>query len=388
MNESALATMVQHIGDRDPAGVRAWLIHSISIAYRGKLVLDEYFYGHNSRQWHDTRSASKTFASVILGALMKDGTPLSPQSKVYEVMAPRGPFLNPDPRKATMTLGQLLTHTAGYACDDNAGNSPGDEDAMEADRSQPDWTKRTLDLPLQYDPGTHYAYCSMNINLAGSMLSQATGEWLPLLFDRTVAQPLDFGPYAWNLQGTGEGYLGGGVFVRPRDFLKIGQTYLDGGRWNGRRIVTSGWVNDSLSAHAHISPATTGRTGDAFLTVYYDVDEGWAWHMIDVKSGAAKYPAFVANGNGGQLLIIVPQFDLGVMFTAGNYGQGLWNRERDDIVGGMIIPAIGSSFSHSNDRSPQRRRIKADACVPIPVDPPVAQVLGRSGPDRIAQRLR
>lgn len=340
MDETALAAMVQHIIDRDPAGARAWLIHSVSIAYRGRLVLDEYFYGHDPRQWHDTRSASKTFASVILGALMKDGTRLSPQSKVYDVMAPRGPFSNPDPRKATMTLGQLLTHTAGYACDDNAGNSPGDEDAIESDRSQPDWTKRTLDLPLQYDPGSHYAYCSMNINLAGAMLSQATGEWLPLLFDRTVAQPLQFGPYAWNLQGTGEGYLGGGVFVRPRDFLKIGQTYLDGGTWNGRQIVTSDWVKDSLSPHAHISPATTGRTGDAFITVYYDVDEGWAWHMIDVKSGNAKYQAFDANGNGGQLLIIVPKYDLAVMFTAGNYNQGLWNRERDDIVGGMIIPAI------------------------------------------------
>src|SRR5581483_7226699 len=185
------------------------------------------------------------------------------------------PFLNPDPRKASMTLGQLLTHTAGYACDDNTGTSPGDEDTIEGDIRHPDWTKRTLDLPLQYDPGSHYAYCSMNINLAGAMLSQASGEWLPILFDSTVARPLDFGPYGWNLQGTGEGYLGGGVFLRPRDFLKVGQTYLDGGVWNNRRIVTSDWVKDSLSPHAHITPETTGRSGNAFMMVYYKVDDGW-----------------------------------------------------------------------------------------------------------------
>ena len=75
-------------------------------------------------------------------------------------MAPRGPFANPDPRKARITLGHLLTHSAGLACDDNAETSPGNEDAIEADRAHPDWTKVTLDLPMAYEPGAHYAYCS------------------------------------------------------------------------------------------------------------------------------------------------------------------------------------------------------------------------------------
>lgn len=211
---------------------------------------------------------------------------------------------------------------------------------MEADRSQPDWTRRTLNLPIQFEPGAHYAYCSMNINLAGAMLSRASGEWLPALFDRTVARPLQFGPYYWNLIPIGEGYLGGGAFIRPRDFLKLGQAYLDDGVWNGRRIVSADWVKESLSPHARISPQTTGLSGDAFIENYYEVDEGWAWHMIGVKSGDKVYSAFHANGAGGQLLIIIPELDLAVMFTAGNYGQGLWNRERDEFVGGMIIPAI------------------------------------------------
>ena len=340
IDESALARVVDRIRTIDPASPKAWLIHSLAIAYRGRLILDEYFYGYGRDEPHDTRSASKTFSSVMLGALMKDGSPLSPSTRVYDVMAPLGPFANPDPRKARITVGNLLTHSAGFACDDNAGNSPGDEDTIEADRTHPDWTKVTLDLPMQYDPGTHYAYCSMNINLAGAVLSRASDTWLPALFERTVARPLQFGPYYWNLMGNGEGYLGGGAFVRTRDFLKLGQTYLDGGVWNGRRVVTESWVKDSLAPHMHISPATTGVYGEKFLESYYEVDEGWAWHMIDVKAPDRAYAAYHANGNGGQLLLIVPELDLAVMFTAGNYGQGLWNRERDDIVGGMIIPAI------------------------------------------------
>ena len=340
IDEVALARAVQRVVDMDPTSARPWPIHSMSIAYKGKLVLDEYFYGYNADEPHDTRSASKTFSSIMLGALIREGASLSPQTKVLQVMAPAGPFANPDQRKEQITLGHLLTHSAGLACDDNAESSPGNEDMIESDRSRPDWTKRTLDLPMAFAPGAHYAYCSMNINLAGAVLSQATGEWLPALFDRTVAKPLQFGAYHWNLAANGEGYMGGGVFVRPRDFLKIGQAYLDGGAWNHRRIVDASWVNDSWSPHAHISPATTGLAGDAFLESYYEVDEGWAWHMIGIKTTDKIYPALHANGNGGQLLIVVPELDLAVMFSAGAYGTGLWNAERDNIVGGMIIPAL------------------------------------------------
>ena len=340
LDEAKLARAVQRIVDIDPAAARAWLIHSMVIARHGKLVLDEYFYGHGQGEPHDTRSAGKTFSAVILGVLMQQGSPLSPASRMADVMAPLAPFANPDPRKGEITLGHLLTHTAGFACDDNADTSPGNEDMIQADLAHPDWTRVTVDLPMAYEPGTHYAYCSMNSNLAGAMLSRASGEWLPALFDRTVARPLRFGPYYWNLQSDGEGYLGGGVFVRSRDLLKVGQAYLDGGVWNGHRIATADWAKLSTSEQIHISPETTGRSGDAFRSVYYDTGDGFAWHLYRVKSGDKEYPCWFANGNGGQLLIVVPQFDLVAVFTAGNYGQGVWNRERDDILGGMIIPAI------------------------------------------------
>jgi len=341
VDEAALARAVQRIVDVDPSAQRAWLIHSMAIAYKGKLILDEYFYGNGPDIPHDMRSASKTFSSVILGAAMKEGAKISPETKLYEVMAPLGPFNNPDPRKDRITLAHVMTHTTGLACDDNAESpSTGGEDVMQTQRAQPNWWKFTLDLPIVHEPGERYAYCSGGINLTGGALTYATGEWLPALFDRTIAQPLQFGRYYWNLQPTGEGYVGGGAFVRTRDFLKIGQAYLDGGVWNGHRIASEAWVKDAIAPHAHISEQTTGVTGDAFRQAYYDEDEGYAWHHINVKSGDKTYRAYHGNGNGGQLLLVVPQFDLVAMFTAGNYRQGLWNRERDDIVGEMIIPAL------------------------------------------------
>jgi CubicO group peptidase (beta-lactamase class C family) len=256
------------------------------------------------------------------------------------LLAAKGPFANPDPRKSQITLGQLMTHTSGLACDDNDDSSPGNEDAMQTQRAQPDWWKYTVDLPMAHDPGTHYAYCSAGINLMGAALTVASGEWLPALFDSTIARPLQFGTYYWNLMPGGESYLGGGAFLRPRDFLKLGQTFLDGGVWNGRRVVPQSWASESVAPQAHISPATTGREGEAFRQVYWETDDGYAWHRLDVRSGEQHYLAYLANGNGGQLLLVLPQFDLVVMFTAGNYQQGVWNRERDDIVGALILPAL------------------------------------------------
>jgi len=341
VDEPALARAVQRIIDIDPSAPRAWLIHSMAIAYKGKLILDEYFYGHDPGIPHDTRSAAKTFSSVTLGAAMMEGAKIGPQTRLYEVVAPLGPFAYPDPRKDRITLAHVMTHTTGLACDDNADPSvAGSENVMQTQRAQPDWWKFMLDLPATHEPGERYAYCSGGISLTAAALTYGTGEWLPALFDRTVAKPLQFGSYYWNLMPTGEGYMGGGAFVRTRDFLKVGQAYLDGGVWNGKRIVTEAWVKESIAPHVRISLETTGVSGQAFANNYYEVDEGYAWHHINVKSGDKLYPAYHGNGNGGQLLLVLPQFDVAVMFTAGNYRQGLWNRERDDIFGEMILPAL------------------------------------------------
>jgi len=341
LDEAALARIVQAQIDTDPAGKRPALIHSILVAHRGKLVLEEYFFGYGRDAAHDSRSAAKTFNSVMLGAAMRTDPALGPDSRVYDLLAGRGPFANPDPRKTEITLGQLMTHSSGLACDDNADDSPGNEETLQSQTAQPDWAKYTLDLPMAHDPGTRYAYCSANANLVAAALSARTGLWLPELFDRTVARPLQFGPYYWDLTPSGDGYGGGGVYLRPRDLLKVGQAFLDGGVWHGRRIVGADWVKLSTAPHMDVSPATTGLSPDDFGNYYGLAKDGYAWHLNDLKVGDRIYKDYEATGNGGQLLIVVPDADLAVVITAGNYSQGgIWTRWRDSIVAQQIIPAI------------------------------------------------
>jgi len=341
IDEAVLTRVVQNLIDADPAARRAGLVHSLLVARHGKLVLEEYFFGFDRDTPHDLRSAGKTFASVMLGAAMMNGAKIAPETKLYDLLASMGPFANPDARKSRITLAHLMTHTSGLACDDNDDSSPGNEYTMQSQTRQPNWWKYALDLPVAHDPGNRYAYCSANMNLMGAALTTATGTWLPELFERMVARPLDFGPYHWNLMPTNEGYLGGGAWLRPRDFLKLGQAYLDGGVWRGRRIVAESWVTRSTAPRMHISPATTGLDAEQFADAYLEADDGYAWHLGQVHSGARAYRTYAATGNGGQMLIVIPELDMTVAFTGGNYRQGgIWLRWPDNIIGAQIVPAI------------------------------------------------
>ena len=174
LDEAALTRLVQRLIDVDPFVRGAPLIHSLLVARRGKLVLEEYFLGYSRDTPHDTRSAGKTYSSIMLGAAMLQGAKVSHETPIYRLLAERGPFANPDPRKARITLAHLMSHTSGLDCDDYNPDSLGNEGTMTTQRAQPDWWKYTLDLRQVHDPGTRYAYCSANTNLVGGALTTAT----------------------------------------------------------------------------------------------------------------------------------------------------------------------------------------------------------------------
>jgi CubicO group peptidase (beta-lactamase class C family) len=341
IDEAALADLVRQIVKSDPSAPDASLIQSLLIARHGRLVFEQYFFGFDAARPHDLRSAGKTFANVLMGTEMHRGIKIGPDEKVYAALRSLGPFANPDPRKAQITLANLMTHTSGLACDDNDDDSPGNEQTMQGQKAQPNWWKYTLDLAQLHDPGTRYAYCSANMNLVGAALTTAGHMWLPAMFERDVAEPLQFGRWYWNLMPTGEGYLGGGVYLLPRDFLKIGQVYLNGGVWNGHRIIDADWARSSPLPRVEITPKTTGMTDDEFSNAYIPGADGLAWHQVTVTSGGRTYKGYSAGGNGGQLLLVFPEFDLAAVVTGGNYGQGgVWLRWSQKIIGDAVIPAI------------------------------------------------
>jgi CubicO group peptidase (beta-lactamase class C family) len=266
--------LIERILNTPPGPRNPVAIHSLLIARHGKLVLEEYFYGMDASRPHDTRSASKTLTPVLIGIARQNGVLIGADTRVY----PAGQTSNADPRKQALTLGHLISMTSGLDCDDNR-DSPGNEGVMQSQGKQPDWVQYALDLPALSNPGgDHAIYCSASINLAPN----------------------------------GEAYMGGGLYLRARDQLKLGQLYLNGGTWNGKRLVGREWVRDSTSVHAAFTPQPPFDTDHGY---------GYGWHSRPLQYAGQTYRDYYAAGNGGQYVIVIPSIDLVVGITGGDYSE-------------------------------------------------------------------
>ncbi len=331
LQEEPLAALIRKIAEADP-GDNPINIQSLLIARHGKLALEEYFYGFDRDRAHDLRSAGKTLAPVLLGIARDRGADVSPSSPLYSFFPQYKPFANWDERKAQITVRDVMSMTSGLACDDNDDDSPGNEDTMQSQTKQPDWYKYTLDLPMARKPGGSQAiYCSADLNLVGGVVRQVSGQWLPEFFEVNFAEPLQIDGYYLNMMPAGEAYTGGGVYLLPRDQLKLGQVYLDGGLWNGKRVVGKEWVAESTARHSTFAPNLKDEPQH---------DYGYGWHERNfIQVGGRVLRDYVAGGNGGQLIIVIPDLDMVVGINGGSYGDFRWYRWELDLLPQFIVAA-------------------------------------------------
>ncbi len=327
-----IAQLIERILTTPPSLSNPVNIQSLLIARHGKLVFEEYFYGFDKDRPHDMRSASKTFGPVLIGLAREHGAKISLDAPALFFFPEYKPFANWNKVKTEMTVQDLMDMTSGLACDDHDPSSAGNEDNMQMQTTQNDWYKFALDLPMAGNPGGEQAvYCSSDINLVGGIVKNATGDWLPEFFDQYLARPLQITSYHMNLMPTGEAYMGGGLYMRARDQLKLGQLYLSGGVWNGNRILSEAWVKDSVARHSGFPPVMPSDTDHGY---------GYAWHTRPLKVGGREFRDYYAAGNGGQYVLVLPDLDMVVGIAGGDYSERdkffPWESQ---LVPQYIIPA-------------------------------------------------
>ena len=323
MSRDAIEQAVQMLIDLPMDSLSTVQVHSLLIARYGKLVVEEYFHGYDRDQPHDTRSAAKSWTATLIGAAMQAGVPLRLDTPVYPTLLGSVPA-DLDPGKRVMTLEHLLTMTAGFNCDPNDPTSA-DEDQIAEQDSITDWYRHTLNVRLVSAPGEKIFYCSAEPNVAGGMLAKVAGEPLAVLFERLVARPLQMRTYHLWLNPSGEAYGGGGHRFLPRDFMKLAQLMLNDGRWNGKQIVSREWARRS-----------TAPLRDLTRTQQY----GYLWNSVEYPYKDQKVRAFFAGGNGGQIFMGIPDLDLGIAFTGGNYSDPALFWGQRVFVPKHLLPAV------------------------------------------------
>jgi CubicO group peptidase (beta-lactamase class C family) len=324
IDRPALERFIQMIIETPMESVDTPEIHGILIARHGKLVLEEYFHGENRDKLHETRSAAKSLTATLVGAALQAGAPLALSAPVYQIM--NGGAFPPDlePRKRAMTLEHLLTMSSGYFCDDTNPDAPGNEDAMLDQSDEPDYYRYTLKVPMASAPGEKAVYCSTNPNLALGLVSRATGESPLDTFDRLLGMPMKISRYGWFLDPAGHPYGGGAVHLLPRDFMKLGQLMLNGGTWQGRRILSREFVARASAPLYHLR----------------GIQYGYLWWGIDYPYKDRTVHAFFAGGAGGQTVMVIPALDLVVATYAGNYSSKGTINTSHNLTPRYILPAV------------------------------------------------
>lgn len=280
-------------------------VHSVLLYQDQKLVLEEYFYGYDAQRPHQLRSATKSVVSALAGIAIDRGALSGVSQHVLPAMT-YSSYANPDPRKQTITLGDFLSMSSGLDCDDHSSTSPGRETVID---DSPDWVKATLDLPMISNPGTAGYYCSGGVSVVGRMTENAVHMPLPEFARKYLFEPLGMAPsgWSWNYDLTSADKEYSQIHLRPRDMLKLGIVFADGGRWKGRQIISASWVNTSLAEHGHVDNTSYG---------YF-----WWRHTFNVETPAGTRQVVIAaaQGNGGQKIYIAPQYHLVAVFMSGAY---------------------------------------------------------------------
>ena len=300
------------------------MVHSILLVRQNKLLIEEYFSGHKINTLHDLRSATKSILSLLMGIAIDKGIIDDIDDPIVKYLKEPFATKNFDERKDLITIRHLLTMSSGLDCNDWDPASKGQEDKV---YKKKDWLQYTLDLPMINDPGTVSNYCSMGTVLIAEVISQATGMTIQEFAQQYLFDKLGITRVEWGHTSNKEVIASGKrLYMTPRDLAKIGQLVLNHGSWNGKQIVSEGWIGAATTPKTQI-------TG---------IDYGFLWWSIPLKSGNEVLLSKTATGNGGQYIMIIPEMDLVAVFTGGAYNS------QDDklpfaIMQDIFLPAFNIS---------------------------------------------
>lgn len=313
--------------------------HAVLVVRHGRLVYERYFAGEDQR-WgqplgriphdagtkHDLRSITKSVTSLLVGIAVDTGWIKDIDAPVLSLL-PQYADLH-SPKKDRITLRHLLTMSSGLAWNEELPYSdPRNSERLMSDA--PDPYRYVLEQPFAATPGERWTYSGGATALLAAVLKQVSGRPLDVLAQEVLFAPLGITDVEWVRYPNGDPIAASGLRLRPRDIARIGRLVLDRGAWQGKRIVSAGWIEQSTAPQ---------------IAAEDQVDYGFQWWLGRSRVDGREIRWTAGIGWGGQRLFLVPDHDLLVVVTAGLYDRpDLQDRLGRTVLDRFVLPAVTGS---------------------------------------------
>ena len=305
-------------------------ISSVVIAHNGKIVFENYYNKNTSDTKHNTRSCTKTIAGTLIGTLIQEGSLKSVHQNASKFSKVKN-IQNPDNRKDKITIEDLMTMSSVLECNDWEEYSRGKEDRMYLIE---DWVKFYWDLPIKGFPewittpknskyGRSFSYCTAGIVVLGDIINNISGS-LEKYADKALFSKLGITEYHWQITPTGIPMTGGGLGLKSRDLLKIGQLYLNNGKWNNEQIISAKFVKESTTPKAEVG--------------MFDYEYGYLWWLSEFGK-ESKEKAYFMSGTGGSKIVVMPKLDVVIVLTSTYFNGGIESHtQTTELLNEYIVP--------------------------------------------------
>lgn len=318
LRPSSIASLVEELPNREDIHV-----HSLLIVKNNKLVVDEYFEGTDQfKQKFPAKddvlrpvySVTKSITSTLIGIAIDKGFISDTNVKIIDLF-PEYANLFDAPGKKAITLDHILTMSSGLSWDE--GTYPYDDVRSDYRKmiTAADSLEFLLSRPQISKPGERFTYNSGGSILLGEVIRRTTGLKANEFAKHHLFEPLGIDLFAWPEFSNGIVQAGGGLWMRSRDMAKIGQLFLQGGKWHGDQIVSSNWVAKATGASIFSSSTTTN-----YGYQWWRKNEHTIWNLFRVNRNTTDF--YWAEGLGGQFILVVPTVELVVVMTGWNGYQG------------------------------------------------------------------
>lgn len=258
-------------------------MHHFMALRHGKVICECNFAPYPKGMWHITHSMCKSITGMAIGMLIEEGK-LKLDENIYDIFSDQINALSKIFRPV-ITVENLLTMTSGVTFNESgivSGN---------------DWLGSFLNASVNGKPGTEFQYNSLNTYVLSAIVTKRTGETLTEYLTPRLFGPLGITKYYWETCPKGITKGGWGLFLCAEDMAKLGQLYLQKGKWNGQQLVSEYWIEISTARHLKTQKGPM------------DMDTA----MWEQRPGSFEY-----NGMLGQNVIIYPDMDMVLVTNAGN----------------------------------------------------------------------